>query len=256
LVRSPRQPTAARHALAQKLLIVAQARSWIWIDCQVVIGKPRESAGRKATGLKRNAPRRLGCPDEVRSSLRAAASGKRANKMRRESQSTNGGALPRAPFSRAPRGESRAGARTAGPPRERGFTLIELMVTVVVIAILTAVAYPSYQDYVRRGALSDATSTLSDVRVKMEQFYQDNRTYDNGGGACGVANPAATQHFSYACALAGPQAYTFTATGNPGLTSGFVFTINHQNVRATTGMHASWGALPGDAGTRWVLKKP
>jgi hypothetical protein len=74
-----------------------------------------------------------------------------------------------------------------------------------------------------------------------------------------VANPAATQYFTYTCAAAAganPQKYTFTATGNPGLTTGFGFTINHQNVRATTGMHASWGALPPGAGVRWILKKP
>lgn len=131
------------------------------------------------------------------------------------------------------------------------------MVTVAIVAILAAVAYPAYQDYIRRGALSDATATLADLRVKMERHYQDNRTYAAGGGGCGVANPPATQYFNFACALgADPQTYTFTATGNTGLTNGFVFTINHQNVRATTGMHASWGALPADAGVRWILKKP
>lgn len=149
----------------------------------------------------------------------------------------------------------------AGPTlrRERGFTVIELMIAVVVIAILASIAYPSYEDYVRRGALTDATTTLADSRVKMEQYYQDNSSFGPGGGVCGVANPATTKHFSFSCAPAAgasPQTYTFTATGAAGLTNGFVFTINHQNVRATTGMHASWGSLPGDAGTRWILKKP
>jgi type IV pilus assembly protein PilE len=141
----------------------------------------------------------------------------------------------------------------------RGFTLIELMVTVVIIAVLTTIAYPAYQDYVRRGALVDGTSTLADMRVKMEQYYQDNHGYGPGGSVCGVANPATTQYFSYTCATdaaASPQTYTFTATGTAGLTNGFVFTITHLNVRATTGMHSSWGTLPGDAGTRWVLRKP
>ena len=193
--------------------------------------------------------------------------------MRRESL-LDAGAYHRAPSSRASRDRSRASAdaapallpleprRVAARPllrSERGFTLIELMATVIVIAILTAVAYPSYQDYVRRSALADATSTLSDLRVRMERYYQSNSGYGPGGGVCGVADPAATQYFTYTCAPgagANPQTYTFTATGNSGLTNGFVFTINHQNVRATTGMYASWGALPADAGTRWVLKKP
>ncbi len=133
------------------------------------------------------------------------------------------------------------------------------MVVIVVMSILAGIAYPSYQDYVRRGALTDATSTLADLRVKMEQYYQDKSGYGPGGGVCGVANPAATQYFTYTCAPgagANPQTYTVTATGNAGPANGFVFTINHQNVRATTGMHANWGALPADAGTRWILKKP
>jgi type IV pilus assembly protein PilE len=130
------------------------------------------------------------------------------------------------------------------------------MVTVVIVAVLAAIAYPSYQDYLRRGAVSDATSTLSDVRVQMERYYQDKRTYAAGEG-CGVANPPATQYFNYACTLgAGSQAYTFSATGSSGLTNGFVFTINQQNIRATAGMHANWGALPADAATRWILKRP
>ena len=152
----------------------------------------------------------------------------------------------------------RAAARPRPRP-ERGFTLIELLIAVVVIAILASIAYPSYEDYVRRGALTDATTILADVRVKMEKYYQDNSSYGPGGGACGFANPATTKYFSFSCAPAAgasPQTYTFNATGTAGLTNGFVFTINHQNVRATTGMHASWGSLPGDAGTRWILKKP
>ena len=62
-----------------------------------------------------------------------------------------------------------------------GFTLIELMIAVVVVAILTAIALPSYQEYVTRGKITEATSNLADMRVKLEQFFQDNRTYV---GAC------------------------------------------------------------------------
>jgi type IV pilus assembly protein PilE len=67
--------------------------------------------------------------------------------------------------------------------RSRGFTLIELMITVVVIGILAAVAYPSYTDYIRRGKISQATSELSAMRVRLEQYYQDNRNYGVAGCA-------------------------------------------------------------------------
>src|SRR5690606_1858627 len=63
----------------------------------------------------------------------------------------------------------------------RGFTLIELMITVAIIAILAAVAVPSYQDYVRRGKVTEATATLAQFRIKMEQYFQDNQTYELDG---------------------------------------------------------------------------
>ena len=79
----------------------------------------------------------------------------------------------------------------------RGFSLIELMIVVAVVAILSAVAIPSYRDYTIRAQLIEATNALSDTRVRMEQFYADNRTY--GGGGCGVAMPV-LERFTLACA--------------------------------------------------------
>lgn len=78
----------------------------------------------------------------------------------------------------------------------RGFSLIELMIVVAVVAILSAVAIPSYRDYTIRAQLIEANA-LSDTRVRMEQFYADNRTY--GAGACGVAIPV-LERFTLACA--------------------------------------------------------
>ena len=58
-----------------------------------------------------------------------------------------------------------------------GFTLIEIMITVAVIAIIAAVALPSYFDYVTRSRLVEARANLADMRTRMEQFFLDNRTY-------------------------------------------------------------------------------
>src|SRR5262245_9867822 len=124
----------------------------------------------------------------------------------------------------------------------RGFTLIELLIVVVVIAVLASIAYPNYTDYVRRSHVQEAFSNLSDFRVRMEQFYQDNRSYKNAANACGAAAvPVANaKYFTYACALdttggaATGQSYTMTATGATGNVAGFIYTINEKNVRATT----------------------
>lgn len=120
--------------------------------------------------------------------------------------------------------------------RQQGFTIIEIMIAVAIVAILAAVALPSYRDYILRGKLVDAHNALSDYRVQMEQFYQDNRRYDGGGlGGCGAATPT-SKYFTFTCApgAAPAQTYTATATGIAAQgTSGFAFTINEANARTT-----------------------
>lgn len=112
----------------------------------------------------------------------------------------------------------------------RGFTLIELMITVAVIAVLAAIALPSYNDYITRSKLSEAHQVLSDLRVKMEQRFQDARTYD--GGPCAPTQQA--KYFAFSC-VGAPSATTFKiqAVGQLDLT-GITFTIDQDNTRATT----------------------
>lgn len=59
----------------------------------------------------------------------------------------------------------------------RGFTLIEVMIVVVVIGILAAVAYPSYQDYIRRSNRSAAQQLMLDIASRQEQYMLDARSY-------------------------------------------------------------------------------
>ena len=62
----------------------------------------------------------------------------------------------------------------------RGFTLTELMVTLVVLAIIVAVAFPSYQEHLRKGRRAAAQSFLVDVASRQQQFMMDARTYAVG----------------------------------------------------------------------------
>src|SRR5258708_6947981 len=64
--------------------------------------------------------------------------------------------------------------------RGAGFTLIEVMIVVAIVGVLAAIALPNYSDYVKRSKIIEATSVLSDLRVRYEQFFLDNRTYTGG----------------------------------------------------------------------------
>jgi type IV pilus assembly protein PilE len=63
------------------------------------------------------------------------------------------------------------------PRRAGGFTLIELMITVVIIAILAAVAIPNYRQYVIRGNRSAAQAQMMDIANREQQFLLMNRGY-------------------------------------------------------------------------------
>lgn len=134
---------------------------------------------------------------------------------------------------------------------ESGFTLIELMITVAIVAILASVALPSYTEYIQRSKTEEATSGLAELRVKMEQYFQDNRKYDDyvDSGCKYVSNGnlalSGDKYFAYTCeSLAG--SYTLTATGRSGQNmSGFSYTINETGARTSTvppsaTVHACW----------------
>ena len=117
----------------------------------------------------------------------------------------------------------------------RGFTLVELMIVVAIIGILAAVALPSYKDYVRRSALPEGTSALANARIKLEQYYQDNRNYGSTSCGNGAAGTGTFGKFTLSCELSNSgQGYTVTATGSTGIAVGHVFTIDQSNAQRTT----------------------
>lgn len=132
----------------------------------------------------------------------------------------------------------------------QGFTLIEAMITMAIIAIVASIAVPAYSSYVISGKLTDAFNQMSGLALSLEQYYQDNRTYVGACGATGNAQlPTATTYFTFSCPTLTATGYVVQATGNTGSsTSGFAFTLDQAGGRSTPSAPSGWNTST----TCWV----
>lgn len=116
------------------------------------------------------------------------------------------------------------GGRQGGLARAAGFTLLELMIVVAIVGILSAIAYPSYQSYVRKGNRSEAQQFMLEISNRQEQYVLDSRAYTatlaSGGlnvarqdWTC-VTTTCTNKFYSIAVTLTAgpPQTYSITAT--------------------------------------------
>ncbi len=104
------------------------------------------------------------------------------------------------------------------------------MVVVAIVAILAALAVPAYSDYVLRGKIPEATTALSTKRVKIEQWFLDNRTYATST-ECTADNSGA--NFNLSCTNLAANTYTVNAVGKNALT-GFTYTIDQSGAKTST----------------------
>lgn len=141
--------------------------------------------------------------------------------------------------------------RTASAARQSGVTLIELMVAVAIVAILAAVALPAYGDYVKRGRIPQATNNLAALRVKLEQHFQDNRTYVGACAADSIAPLPPADDFTYTCPTLTASTFLLKAEGS-GPMAGFSYTIDESNNKKTTALPSGWGTAALDC---WVRAK-
>lgn len=122
-------------------------------------------------------------------------------------------------------------------PTNNGFTLIELMVTVAIVAILASIALPNYNDYVTRSRISEATSGLAAKRVRLEAYFDNNRTYV-GAPDC-ASDTTTSASFTFSCSTAAANAYAIQAVGKATM-AGFTYTIDQANAKATTSAPSGW----------------
>ena len=115
---------------------------------------------------------------------------------------------------------------------QKGFTLIEVMIVVAIIGILAAIAMPNYTRYVERARATEATSALADMRIRMEQRFQDNRSYaGNDAVLCAAPTGTDTTFFAYNCSVV-PSATVYTLRANgTGAMAGYWYTIDQNNLK-------------------------
>jgi len=115
-----------------------------------------------------------------------------------------------------------------------GFTLIELMITVVVIGILSAIAYPSYQQYLIRSKRAAVQAQMMDMANREQQFFLANKSYASDTTLGGFALPAQISSV-YACsAVAGTgtvPSFLITCTPSGTQASDGVLTLNSEGVK-------------------------
>ena len=141
--------------------------------------------------------------------------------------------------------------------RARGFTLIELMITVVIAAILMSIAFPLYLHQIRESRRTDARSALSDLASREERYYAINNTYTTsatnlgytswpqtvGSGYYQIAQPSVT-----AATASAPASFSLTATpvagkGQDQDSDCTSFTVTSTGVQSATGNSSAscWG---------------
>ncbi len=102
---------------------------------------------------------------------------------------------------------------------QRGLTLIELMITLVIVAILAGIALNTYRDSVRKGHRRAAQTAMMDIVNRQQQFFVANRTYATAAQLNYTLPPELTPHYTFAIDLATPAGpppgftVNFTAIG-------------------------------------------
>jgi type IV pilus assembly protein PilE len=140
--------------------------------------------------------------------------------------------------------------REAAMKNARGFTLVEVMVVVVVIGLLAAVAYPSYQDYLRRSHRSAAQQLMLEIASRQEQYMLDARSYTatlgtsaglnlapQGWDCTTVATKCSNTNYEITVSAPGgtPPTFAITATAKSAQSSDGNLTLNSGGQKTPTG---------------------
>jgi type IV pilus assembly protein PilE len=98
--------------------------------------------------------------------------------------------------------------------KTQGFTLIELLVAIVIVGILASIAYPSYQNYMKRSRRATAQAFLMDVAQKEQEYLLDNRSYAPDLATLNVSTPSSVSSYytiTPTVSNTAPMSFSFSA---------------------------------------------
>lgn len=123
--------------------------------------------------------------------------------------------------------------------KNKGFTLVELMIVVAIIGILAAIAYPSYVQYLQKSRRAEARAALSGAVQALERYYTERNTYATATLGTGGIFPNTSEHGFYTLTLVTPTSTSYRLTATPvGPQAGDAcgsFQIDEQGVKSVVG---------------------
>jgi prepilin-type N-terminal cleavage/methylation domain-containing protein len=138
---------------------------------------------------------------------------------------------------------------------QKGFTFIELMITVAIMGILLMVVVPTYQDHILRAKLGEARGVLGAFRIKMEQQYQNTGDFRDACQANSLAPVPQLKFFKLSCEPGNPNkitkdTYTVEISGE-----GFTYTVDETRKKRTTAVPSGYDLPISDDKQCWIVGK-